>query len=732
MGWLDSLFGGGEKISVSTQVSRAVPDTQITVSSTTGLVQALHSNGEIVDHVLENMIGSIGMKAERMLSYAKNSYTYGVPSSKLVSIADSKPIVIQVIRDEIGSTVTENYFQFGRYNLLHAAWTELVNTHGYDSLSNTLGVLSSSMDTPVYLVDMVAVVVEVTAESLKDGSLEVWGVGANAGVTPMRPSAPQLRTATSYLVGAEAKADYVQVTYTYAEKVSDPVSEVAIPRIKYFTDTFDIDLTAYNPNGGYYQVGYTDETGKRKYWIYQAGSGTYSAIDSAYAVEYDPLGSYFPFLYFRFNKQSEALNSGSAGYITSKKLAKYVGIPYDTTIESINSNPDIKDVEQALMVFAVPATTINPVEQRYLFDYFEQVHFEALARAPKAAKTELLQDLEQLLTVEEVKTITPTAFVITDLRYRMTLEFDSVSRTRKAGNLGEVGTYTSEGHVYRKQVSSSFYDEVMVTNLNLNYLVQGGYTTVASGSSANLLIPLDHSITKDYSILEREALYFRSVHYVFNSLVSRYVKWYQTELFGQLLMVIAVVMAVLTFGASVTALMAQGMTLLTAAAYTLFTMFIQAIVFQLAMKLFVKLVGKDLAFLIAIGAALVGGFKAINAGSLSGAPWAKELLILASGITGGINDQLALDYKGLKSDGDLFTNYFNDSEAKLKSANALLEGSSILSPFVIFGEAPTDYFNRTVHAGNIGTVGIDSVTNYVSMALTLPKLSETLGEEPNA
>lgn len=43
-----------------------------------------------------------------------------------------------------------------------------------------------------------------------------------------------------------------------------------------------------------------------------------------------------------------------------------------------------------------------------------------------------------------------------------------------------------------------------------------------------------------------------------------------------------------------------------------------------------------------------------------------------------------------------------------------------------FGESPTNYFNRTVHAGNIGIHGLDTIENYCSMALRLPELEQTI------
>ena len=64
----------------------------------------------------------------------------------------------------------------------------------------------------------------------------------------------------------------------------------------------------------------------------------------------------------------------------------------------------------------------------------------------------------------------------------------------------------------------------------------------------------------------------------------------------------------------------------------------------------------------------------------------------------------------------------------LESAQDLLEPSQLLHPFIIFGESPNDFYNRTVHSGNIGTMAISSITNYVDLSLTLPKFSETVGD----
>ncbi len=49
-------------------------------------------------------------------------------------------------------------------------------------------------------------------------------------------------------------------------------------------------------------------------------------------------------------------------------------------------------------------------------------------------------------------------------------------------------------------------------------------------------------------------------------------------------------------------------------------------------------------------------------------------------------------------------------------------------PLIVWGEAPNDLYNRTVHSGNIGMAGIEMIKSYVDVALTLPRLNNTVGD----
>ena len=63
----------------------------------------------------------------------------------------------------------------------------------------------------------------------------------------------------------------------------------------------------------------------------------------------------------------------------------------------------------------------------------------------------------------------------------------------------------------------------------------------------------------------------------------------------------------------------------------------------------------------------------------------------------------------------------------IEDTNKLLGSPMNMTPFVVFGESPDDFFRRTVHSGNIGTLGYDYIHNYVDMNLALPKFAQTIG-----
>lgn len=754
------LFSSKKKVTVDTSVSRVIEDNLLPDSPKQGVISALFSNdGQMVEHILESSINSIGVKAERMYQFGKRDYLYGVPQSTLFYSASGQAVAQSVLSELVGQDITIEYYQYGVLNNLHYGWLTLVNNYGYDQARNELKNLSTLKGATVYLTDLQVVVAEATVAELENGSLAQWGTPATSGYTPLRPAQPSnlaawlLRKPTPFAVDSAAPGDYFRLSYVW--QTGTGTQKVT------HTEALQFPMSTEDPNLDYFQVKYSylipGQTLRTiKYWTYHAGTGTYPALDAVFTSEYDDLGSFFPIGYFRYNKTATSTDPASTEYRHSKKLMKYLGMDYADVRDAINANPDIDDVESALVMMAVPASTTNPMERRYLFDFFKSIYLKT--GELDLPDSQLRGDVAAMLTGVNSPQL---SLVIQDARFKMAVQMSGLYRHYRVGVVGAKGSYdsgyaprtiTHSGvryvdefdlvgdpytheftipcYYYRHQVSETMYEELEVYTLSALYYVSGKYADAAFEEEATLLIPLDHSISEQYSASDREELYARSLHYLFNTKIVTKVKWYQQAWFKLVLIVVAVVISILSFnpGPLMAAVAAGGMVLAQFIAITI----LEGLLFSVAFKLFVKVVGEKFAMLVAVLAACYSlGSGMMSEGGLKGVPWGEELLQLSSGISKAVNDSIQNDLAGLQKDALEFQSFIQEQSEILEKANDLLDNQNLLSPFVLFGESPTDYYERTVHSGNIGVLGLDAVTSYCDIALTLPKLSQTVGDSFN-
>jgi len=730
------LFSSKRRVSVSASAMRLIEDAQLPDAVKTGLVTAIFENGDPADYVMEELVSSIGAKAERMFQYGKTGYVYGLPSGQKTDKGDMRRAVQTQLNFLASTTVDMAYSELSAPNVLHMAWTTLVEDHGYSSSTNQLGLLTTQLGTPVYLKDMVIVVPATEADNLDSPRYSQWGLPPNAGYTPQRPIQDAATVAllgaalkhSPVVVEATAVEPYVRVSYVW-ETALNTFEKVA------HEASFSIPIGGVDEEADYYQAAYT-ANGVRVYWMYLAGSGTYSALDSFYESPVTASGTYFPLTHFRQNKAKLHTDKNSEAYKSSAKLIKRLGLDYDALADGIAENPSASDIEQAFMMMAVPAVSSNEIECRYLFDYFDNQFYNGSAA--------LAISVSRFFSSSTPANTT----VIQDGRFKMVLGNAGVIKRRVAGNIGKVGTYTSgittreipyeyvddesgetiesvnviKYHFYRQQITESLYDEIGVDSLRMTYYVYGGYNVIGEDTAQLLLIPLDHSITDDYSSKDREQLYARSLHFVFTSLQITKVKWYQSGLFKLVLTVISIVMIVNGIPAGYTIL---GLTALqTIVAIVLISQIVGMYLLPVIFKFFVKVLGQDLAILIAIAAFVYGGYQVTQFG-IKGAPYASELLSFSTGLQNAVMQDKFNDLAQSVTDFKLVT----DKQTELLEAgNKLLETTSFLSPFAVMGEAPQDFYNRSIHTGNIGLLAISAISSYVDIALKLPELNDTLGE----
>lgn len=737
------LFKSQKKTIVGTTVTRVIDNDSVPEAVKTGLVTALFNDGNVVDYVLEELVRSIGVRAERMYRYGEREYTHGLPSGDLFEKSDGDAQVKATLEALESQEITVDYSYYSPPNGLHIGWVKLTQNYGYNHNTNEIEGLSATIGSPVYLKDMVVVVPLDAVSTFEIDALEQWGTPAAGGFTPERPMntaglatlvpESQIQTSTT-ATDIEVLVKYVWVGGT-AE-----VPELQNGSITLTTSEFEDEAEFFQTK---YRVG--NET---KYFMYRKGAGTYPILDSLFFEDEVVAGSYFPFTYFRYNKQ--APNTNSESYRTSKKMVKILGMDYDRLSEEINANPDISDVEQAIMMFAVPPVSTNKMENRYLFDYFDRQH--KVLTQPQVAVQQASEgryaNIGRLLGKPRS---TGKSTVIRDNRFKMALTHDGLTKRLVIGSIGNKGTYTSrydrisysesyvdsdtgqtqtvtsyrQVHTYQYQVENQMYEEIKVIGLQMTYYIFGNHTKTGDETDDILLIPIDMLVSQKYSISEREELYSRSLHFVFNSRAVTKIKWYQTGLFKAVLFIVAVVITIYNPPAGIAALGLTGAALVIVA--IIYVVVVGALL-QKAFNFFVDVLGVEAATVLAIVLLVYGGYRMISAGSISGAPWAAEMLQLSNGLSQAViqakMDDLLDQYNEL--------NLFIEQQTKLlDDARDLLGNNSWLSPFVIFGEKPEEFYNRTIHYGNIGTLGITAISSYVDMALTLPKLNDTLGETLN-
>lgn len=740
-----------ERITVGTQIVRAIEDDKIPSSVKTGVTKSLLQDGDLVDYVTEELLGCIGVRADRMYEYArKGTYVHGLPSGRYTNPAgEAVAAVTAVLHSLSGTAVTVDYLHWGVPNNLHTGWVMLQAVHGYDPETNQLGVLSATYDTEVYLENMVVVVPKADLATTSRKSLEQWGPAARSGYTPTRDLTPGMKnTLGPSEVEASESAFYEHVRVEYMWLDEDE---------KVQKDSFTIPTNGLNSQKNYFHVRYF-AGGVPKWWMYEDGSGTWPSLDYVYDKPVGDSGSFFPFIYFRYNKKSETDNKTTLSYKGGKKLTKYLGMNFDDIAEAINSNPDITDVEQAMLMFAVPAVPETQIEKRYVFEFFNSLYLsQSSGDQLKAPLVGALVDTTpgRVTTIENVA----PGMVIQDRRFKMTLRNSGIYKRKVAGKLGPIGTYYAgynafstdkfvpivdaetgepvatldvytKHHYYRRQITKTIYEEILVVGLQTQFDIFETWHTIGDEDDDILIIPVDHAISKTYSIAEREELYSRAAHFVFNSRIVTKVKWYQTGLFKAVLIIIAILIIVFSKGTAAKAawaLVAAGA--YTAAAYIILSMIIEMIVYAVLFRLFVKVVGVKVAFIVAIIAAIAGVSSSIDAGSIEGAPFAAELLTASSGISAAVGKQLQSEIGDLLAEYSDWQKQMKEQTKLLDAGKELLEGNLHLSPFVIFGEKPDDFYNRTVHAGNIGVVSLDVVSSFVDVKLSLPKLVDTLGVE---
>jgi len=270
----------------------------------------------------------------------------------------------------------------------------------------------------------------------------------------------------------------------------------------------------------------------------------------------------------------------------------------------------------------------------------------------------------------------------------------------------------------------------------LTYHIDGTYTVTARAQADQLVIPLDMSLCLQYPDRHQEALFLQAMQLVFNAKVVTKLRWYESSFFRMVITVAAIVVTVTTGQGQVAtwaaAFAAGG---ISALAFAVLVTVVKAIAVNTALKAAVKEMGLENALLLAAVTTLVSLYAGQGFSSTPGAPWASDLLRVSTGLAKAISAQvsdLIGEYQGKQQAFNLMA---EQQWEELEEVRKLLDVAGLVDPFTfvgnrpltILGESPESFYNRTVHAGNIGPLAFDAIEFHVDNALKLPTINDTLG-----
>lgn len=761
------IFSTKRKHFVDTSVVRVIEDDQVPNAVEAALVESLFTEDTTIVEAIKNQaLNGAHRNFGKMYKYAKSgAYFYGLPNATLISSDSARPLIVPAIQADIGQTgVVLDYYFFRPLNNIHAGWKHLYDNMSYVKSTNEIGTLTSSVGFDCYLLKMVAVHETLAGQEIEQDAIGTWEASSTAGLTQNRPAWTNIDATASltaqheYRVGT-TETESVEIHYTYDDAAGTSQTAFVV-----------LNLSAYDTDQEYHQAKYHYTVGAvtyTGYWTYDHLTGTHTALNAVYEGNYVAPGTYFPIAVFRSedaNRATTALQNTQA-YITTEKLLEFIGMDFREVADSMHADPDIGDIDQAVLMMAVPITSTNQAELRYLFDYFSDIHDSLPVDATDGNSTESpdLQSSDHGLSGGPNKS---WAIDIQDADFRLTLSFQGIKKRLITGSFGAVGDYQNyqqtfdaynipfrdpatgapshqaniasrPQRIFRHQINEFVYEEITIDSPQIRYHIYKNKGAEAGAHDGRCLIPIDYNVANALPFLVREELYFRSVHFVFNSHVVQTIKWWQRGAFRIVLLIVAVVLAYFGSDLGFRLYMAVGL----AAKAVVLLKFIILLILEMQIIGFVfkeiaKAIGAENALWLAVIAAVVGGVKVLKSGGFVAGSTAAKFLFVANGLARGSAQAFGLMIEDLMDDYKEWELLRDEMEEELQRGEDLLGVNLNMNPFVFIGATPLfvpgetseDYFDRTIHSGNVGVKTLNIVQNYVAVSLTLPTINETIEE----
>lgn len=740
-----ALFGSRRKITVFSAAAHLMQpdDTLIQDAVLYGVLKRKSISAAIVDAHLQ----SIGTKMDAALRYAENTYTLGLPnqyhgSSNLLSDTE--------IADIITTDLSLPYGCLVDFNLLVSM----------DAITATLPYLMATREFNPFNTHVL--------------NPPVWSEGIG------NKYAGQFISRTYNVTEVTLAADNVtvEITYylhlTYQFLIEHEWVQQVVPTSRYqhtYTETTTLPA-ALQIGRLYYVAGYRELDSEEvastttEWWYYSIDSGKYPELDPNNSIDERP--DAYPVIPIRYNNEYISGTNSPDIYDTGSNLLRRMGLNFDDIVDKLDENPDVADMDHAYVMLGVDLQTDNQIALGYLIDFFTYLSesddltiWDALAGSgitnTNFFSTSPYVNASGSTSTTEAETtiINPVdSMSLTEHGLNINITYETITSVLVVGSIGDIGqvvkTLTASHTVQnvveeesvltlQKQVAANTYREVKVTGLihtNAIYNNHSIITTIddiiASVDEHNFIIPLHRTVAQRYGLEDRNVLYHEAMVLVINSYDITRLKWYETSAFMAAFTIVTIVLTIVTaqpwvIGLSQAAQAGAGALIL----YLLKSAVIAAAVHYGTVAI-AKKFGPDVAIVVALittAAAAVTPKGMTFTAFGSTIPTAEAFMFLGSITLQSSNKAMNLLIQDVDAE---YQEFMVDAEAQaeiLKAKEDLLDKEyhipfSYLQPS-LYPEPDTatkpDRFYDKIHVGNIGTLSLNVIENYVDTALLLPE-----------
>lgn len=762
----------GSKTYRTHNVSRMIDDENIQPMSKSVVLAYLRSTDSastktstrsLADYLVEGRQSTIIAKLKRAHRMSKSD-TYAMGEVK--GSYEFKPTkerlntqLVSTLDTILGFTPDIVYQEFGKANYYHIAKYTLQESYGYNPVTNEVLNESARIGKNVFLKDIVIELNQTTVDLSDQVQLVFQGPSATSGYTPFRLALPRPHSQIQVTSAIpDSKCTFV---LCYADDLGKEVSySITMDYTNYIspndTDSNVIDedtvlgnnpdviapsIPAPTTDADYVMAYYTYTRNDKKYaeyFTYRTGTNLIAKLEEV-VESIEKTGIYPPRLYARMRGTNYVKYSeDTEEYKSMNKFGKLLGIKWKEWVEEVHENMSgLQYVREIFLTFGLEANSKNKLIHQYLYHYFDSA-YRGLPNVSAKSYSVKGKFISKVVALPASARQGVTVH-LKDSLHTSGISFAAINKETVKGTIAEVGKYTfkytNRAHTYYYQETESTYIAISVYNLQSIDKMDNSHWFTPSGTSEDLIVPLDLAITANLTSVELEKLYAMSMQMVVNTYQKVKEKWYQTGIFKVVMFIVAVVITVFFPPAGLATLGTMALVAVGVGIYVAVS-----IVIRLLQKLVISLglsstIFQVIMIVLAVVAAVYGGYLGYTDTAGVAGMTASNVMLVSNAAFAMANagNQSALA-KAMKQ----YQQSVLDLQARDESLKDKIEALGLLqvpTPEIMIylppvsldiklGEEPEDYYEKSIHNVNVGTYVYDYIESYVDINTLLPDLNQ--------